>query len=479
MRRPRAPLAVLAAVVLVAVTTGVARAHELTGSRFEAPVPLAPLLVGAGLTVAATAAFLAASRSPRVRPLRAVLPVAGGDAPTGIGGGGSTRTPTGVGEEGRPDRRLGTVPPSVARPLRLAASVGFLALFVGMLAAGLVGSRSPLDNPLTLFVWAVWFKGLGLVSALAGSPWRVLSPWRTLYRGFVALEGRTIALRSYPTGLGHWPAFVGFVLLFGVVENLTVVPRTVSLTVLVVAGYALVMLAGGLLFGPVWFDRADPLSVLYGLFGRVAPLHFDRRDDGGSVVRLRAPWPGGRPVPDLAVSLFVVAAVYTVSFDGFDGTPEYRTLADASRELTGLGAFVDLPLYLGGLALFLATFALVARPADRAGAGLRAATIRLAPTVLPIAVAYEVAHNYPYALSRAGRLLGTLVGWGGEPLAWLPLSAFWASQVALVVAGHVVAVVAVHVALRGRPHRTEAPLTGAMIGYTMLSLWIISRPVVA
>ncbi|WP_254534547.1 hypothetical protein [Halomarina litorea] len=456
MRRSSATLAGLLALVSLAGATGVARAHELGGTRFEAPIPLPLLLVGAGLTVGVTAAVLA--RADR------------GDRPP------ASEDPTDGGEWER-SRRLGTVSPTIGRTLRTVVSVGFLAVFVGVLLAGLFGSRNALDNPATLFVWAVWFRGLGLVSALAGSPWRVLAPWRIIYRGFVALEGRTVGPFDYPERLGHWPALVGFLLLLGVGENLTVAPRTVSLTVLVVVAYALVMLAGALLFGPVWFERADPLDVLYRLFGRVAPLRFRRTGKGGYTVHLRVPWGSGGAVADAAVAAFVVAAVYTVSFDGFDGTPEYRTLAESLGRATGLGPLVDLPLYLAGLLAFVGTFALVAR-LTRSGP-TRGALVALAPTVLPIAVAYEVAHNYPYVLSRAGRLVEVLVGVGADPLAWLSVPAFWASQVALVVAGHLVAVVAAHLALRGRPARAEVPLTAAMVGYTVLSLWIISRPVVA
>jgi hypothetical protein len=56
--------------------------------------------------------------------------------------------------------------------------------------------------------------------------------------------------------------------------------------------------------------------------------------------------------------------------------------------------------------------------------------------------------------------------------------------VVLIVGGHVVAVVAAHrVAVRRyqRPwavRRGHLPLVLVMIGYTILSLWIISRPLV-
>jgi hypothetical protein len=63
--------------------------------------------------------------------------------------------------------------------------------------------------------------------------------------------------------------------------------------------------------------------------------------------------------------------------------------------------------------------------------------------------------------------------------------AFWGSQVVLVVVGHVVAVVAAHLAATARygsprrARRAHLPLVVVMVGYTVLSLWIISRPVVA
>jgi hypothetical protein len=66
----------------------------------------------------------------------------------------------------------------------------------------------------------------------------------------------------------------------------------------------------------------------------------------------------------------------------------------------------------------------------------------------------------------------------------LSLPAFWASQVLLVVAGHVVAVVAAHhVAVERYPSRSAArrghlPLVVLMVGYTVLSLWIVTQPVV-
>lgn len=68
---------------------------------------------------------------------------------------------------------------------------------------------------------------------------------------------------------------------------------------------------------------------------------------------------------------------------------------------------------------------------------------------------------------------------------WLSLPAFWASQVVPIVVRHVIAVVAAHlVAAERYPRLADArrghlPSVAPVVGYTVLSLWIVSRPVVS
>ena len=448
----------------VALLSGVASAHQVGGTRFDAPLPLSLLFVGAGATVALTAAWAGAT----------------------------DRRPSDLAP-----RRVASLSPRTGTLLTGSARALFLAAFAGALYAGLFGKQAGAENFATVFVWPVWVRGVALVAILAGNPWPVISPWRTVYDALARLEGDEVALLgTYPSRLSEWPALVGFVAGVGVVENLTVVPRSPRLTATVLAAYALAMVAGGVCFGREWFRRADALAVLYRRFGRVSPVESSRRSDGGVAFALRPPWRGatGR-VRTLAVAAFVVATVYTVSFDGFTGTPEYQTLLFSSRTFLGAGPVVSVVLYAVGFAAFLAAFALVAAVTERlAGAddaSPRSAALALAPPVLPIAAAYEVAHNYPYAVRNAGRL-ATVLGdrltgatVSVDPLWWLSLPAFWWSQVLLIVFGHVAAVVAAHGVVRDRygvaadARRAHGPLTVLMVGYTVLSLWIVSRPVVA
>lgn len=442
MRRLRRLLFTLVGVASLAVP---AAAHQL-GTRFDAPLPLSLLFVGAGATVAVTALLLAWT----------------------------DETPTS-------QRQLWAVSAFVSRGVRAFGRALFLIAFVAALVDGVTGPRAPLGNFATLFVWPLLLKGVALLSVLAGSPWRTLSPWRMLYDALTWLEGRELQLRPYPA-VGDWPAFVAFLLVVGVAENLTQLPQRPALTAGLLAVYATVMLLGGLVFGPRWFEHADALGVLYRLLGRAAPLQVLRDDSCSAVLVARVPWRDCRDRLSPSAVAFVVAAVYTVSFDGFAESPEYRTLFYGVRDALDVGPTVSILLYLVGLAGFLLAFVAVARLVGVLG-DVEAPELAFAATVVPIAAAYEVAHSLSYVVTYLGQLPRAVGGGSIDLLFWLPLSTYWGIQVVLVVVGHVVAVVAAHAVARRLvdDHRealvANLPLVALMVGYTVLSLWIISRPV--
>jgi hypothetical protein len=491
-----------------------ASAHGVGSSKFDAPVPLPFLFAGAAATIALTALLVGAVSEPTTDEGRAPAPTGAAGASEANASGASAReastskTNSGGRTAAAPAREseipvsgrvVAAVPPSVARGIRLGAQLGFLAFFVGAILAGLFGTQTGVESPTTTFVWPVWIKGVGLYAVLLGSPWAALAPWRTLYAGLCRLDGTEISLfDSYPGWLGFRPALVGFVVLVGILEPLTIVPRSPRLTAAVIAGYGALMIGGAVLFGRRWLDEADAFAVLYGLLGRVAPVRPHRTDAGGYRIALRAPWRGpARSAADLTVVAFAVATVYTVSFDGFTSTPEFQRLLFGVRDALGVGGVVSLLYYLVGLCVFVGLFVAVSWVMQRAAGSRAVGDWRpiarvFAPTVLPIAAAYELAHNYPYALGGLGALparVESLVANAAAdpitPLGWLSVEAFWYSQVLLIVCGHAIAVIAAHrVALaygedQRDARRLHAPLVALMIGYTVLSLWIVSRPVVA
>ncbi|WP_435333037.1 hypothetical protein [Haloarchaeobius sp. TZWWS8] len=480
MRRLRRALATASFALLLLV--GTASAHGVT--TFAPPIPTSLLLVGAAGTVALTAAVLGRMES---------MPTAD-------------------------ESVLFALPASTARGLGWLARGSFLLGFCWAIVAGLTGPQQPVQFA-TVFVWPVWFKGVLVVSALVGSPWRWLSPWATAYDLLSWLEGRDVSLADYPERLGTWPAAVGFLLLVGVVENLTVVPTRPRLTAALVAIYAVVMLGGAAVFGRAWFERADPLGAFYRLVGRVAPLRVRReRADGtrepshptsdsshptsdsshptsdsshptsepsGYAFVRTSPWDAcSRPLSDSGAAALAVAAVYTVSFDGLVETSSFQSLLFDARSI--VGAYAGIALYVGGFLAFLGSFWLVVHLAARLGGGrTRACALAFGSTLLPIAVGYDVAHNYPYVVRNLVELVELAAGTTlvEAPLGWLSASAFWGSEVLLIVLGHVAAVLAAHaVSMRlfdgpAAARRGHAPLVVLMVGYTVLSLWVLSRPI--
>jgi hypothetical protein len=145
-------------------------------------------------------------------------------------------------------------------------------------------------------------------------------------------------------------------------------------------------------------------------------------------------------------------------------------------------------------ALYGACARLMARAAGEPAPGLLAR--RFVLTLLPIAIAYHVAHYLPFLL-LAGQLVIPLasdpfgVGWDllGTSLYRIDIGIvdarfIWYTAATAIVAGHVLAVYLAHATALGvfgdprRAVRSQIPMLVLMVGYTMVSLWILAQPIV-
>jgi hypothetical protein len=170
----------------------------------------------------------------------------------------------------------------------------------------------------------------------------------------------------------------------------------------------------------------------------------------------------------------------------------------------GLGLGLDLLQVIKSVALaaiplgFLLVYYLVSVLVARAGGDRDwpGAALALAMSLVPIAIAYHLAHYYTYLL-LAGQFMIPLIsdplglGWDLFGTAGYQLdqgvvdaTTVWYVALITIVAGHVIAVYVAHLsALR---HFGEAraafysqiPMMVLMVAYTMSSLWIISQPIV-
>jgi hypothetical protein len=482
---------------LIAAGSPAAVAAHAIGGTFQLPVPLGLYLAGAAFAVAASFVVAAVvSRAP--------------------------------GEDTR--YRLRAVSPSLAGVLRTALRLLGVAWWYGAIVVGFViGDISPLP---AVLLWVGLWVGLPIVAVLLGNPWPSLSPFRTT---FAAIEwiaqrfgtGWVDAGIAYPARLARWPAVVLLAVMIWAELILpgSAVARTVAGLML---GYTALTLAGMLIFGQItWLRHAELFEVYLGWFGRVGPVGRASRDatlcrgcgDGCDPARCVdcpecsaaaddhereagvRPWVTG--LTDVvragwSDAAFIVLALAGVSYDGMRETGFGAALLDTLLPpvqsvfgITGTTFLVVETIAFGLVfgAFWLAFFAVVSathalgepdrRPSLARTSGAYAATL------LPIAAGYLVAHYLTLVIQGAVWLPSLLA----DPLMslaptldWIPTVLVWYLSVAAIIGGHVAAIVLSHQhALRDAPRHpviAGLPMVALMIGYTVLSLWIIAQPIV-
>jgi hypothetical protein len=464
------PIAAVAA-TLVALPHS-ANAHALA-QRYDLPLPLGFFLVAAGAAVAVTFVILALTvRRPKASQDRVFA--------------------------------SGTLPAVLVITVQT-LSVALLLLIV---AAGLFGHQNPFKNLTPVAIWVIWWVGLGLVSAFVGNLWTLLNPFAAIFQfaeWLASRRGRRLSPQwPYPAWLGAWPA-CALLLIFAWLELIAPgrdVPRHIAIGITVYAGLTF---AGFFVFGrEVWLKSGDIFSVLFDLFGRFAPLQL--LSNRGWHWRLR-PYASGlhahQPL-DASMTAFTLLALGTVTVDGLMETPLWATFVEQVLASVGKPAspqaymllatalLVTGPLLLA--ALYFAVVSLMARitggPDPRALAG----TFVL--SLVPIAIAYHLAHYFSL-LAIAGQFIIPLAsdpfgfGWDlfGTMLYRIDIGIvdarfIWYLAVAAVVTGHMIAVWLAHVTAARvyadpRAARTsQYPMLILMVGYTMLSLWILAQPIV-
>ena len=389
-------------------------------------------------------------------------------------------------------------------------NVAASAVLVGLVAAGLEGSRDPLVNPLPLSVWTLMWVGLTFVHAVLGYLWPVVNPWTAFAHLVRRIVGRTgdhdAGVLDWPEALGAWPA-VALLVLFAWFELVHPAPQDPAILAFAVAGYSVLTVAGMVLFGnATWERNVEIFSRFFRIVSWLAPL---RTIEEGGTRRLAATFPGARllrvdSLPAAGV-VFVVVALATVSFDGLSRTFWWLDLVGENPlEHPGRTALVGRnTLGLAGAAAALLAAYVVTAAAGARWSGSSAAAVlrRFVVSIVPIAFGYHFAHYLPSFLVDAQYALKALsdpldLGWNLLGTRDLHVTAsflthhasvelIWYAQTAAIVAAHVAAVVVLH-ALAGDSRegraaaiRGELPLTVLMIGYTLFGLWLLSTPVAA
>ncbi len=455
MTRRRAGLAVLAAGGLLLATASPAFAHGL-GGRSDLPLPVWMFAYGAAGALIVSFAALAV-----------FWPVARLEG--GVDG-------------------LVLVPSSrsnVVDGLARAGRVVGVALYVVVLAAALFGPGEAQDNLAPAVVYIILWVGLTFLCAVVGNVWGVISP-------FPALAAVTTRIRRQPEGvepepyrLGHWPAamlLLAFVWLELVYPD-RADPRQLGVIILL---YTAVVLAGAAKWGAPFLRDGEGFAGFFGIISAAGIVH---RDDEGQL-RLRPPLSG---LPMLRVLPGTVAVILialgSTSFDGLSRTRVWLDLVgNLGKWPLTVALTFGLLLMIGVVGLaYVGAMAVVARRVDRP---LEEMTTAFAHTLVPIVVAYAVAHYFSFLvfegqaalalasdpLGRGWNLLGT-ADWVIDYQAVSPRVVSWV-QVLAIIGGHIAGVVLAHDrALALFPDedatRSQYPLLVTMVLFTVGGLTLL------
>jgi hypothetical protein len=424
-------------------------AHQLSKS-FESRLPLAVYLAGAGGAVGLSFLFVL------LRDIRAEPPREGG--------------------------RQWKLPASIRYLLRAIGLIGWTWIMVQAAYGG--DSDAEVSH---LFAWVYGWVGVALVSAFVFPIWTWLDPFRTLHdigARLLRLAGVAgIEAAPYPTGLGRWPAVIGFA---GVIWLELVAFGAGSRTLgLIIAGYTVFTLAMMAQFGRrTWSENGESFSVWFTLLGRLAPLALvkggsddtlRRRDFAGGLLE------GGWVLSDVAM---VALGTGSILFDGLSQTQPWVNVF-------GLPAALPQTLLLAAfLGIIVGAALVVSRLVGVAGTGAG---------LLPISVGYLLAHYFTYLLidgqriviaisdplQRGSDLFGTAFF---QPVSsWIPPGLVWTLQLGAVVGGHMIGAWAGHVVSAGQVRAgavaaalreirvRQVPLAVVMVALTTLTLWSLGQ----
>ena len=403
--------------------------------------------------------------------------------------------------EQAPERRVAGVPRFLA-PLLGAIGLAFFGLVV---YAGFAGSQTTTNNLAPTVVFVLFWVGIPVASVLFGDVFKALNPWRAAARAVAWLAGKVSrgglpAPMPYPARLGRWPAAIG-ILAFAWIELVYSGRGDPSNLAVLALAYMAVQFVGMSLYGiEPWNRYGDAFGVYFGLIARMSPLRWTRT---GLFVRQPLSGLTNLDIVPGTVAL-VILIIGTTSFDGFSGGPAWGTIGPDLTSLfgdmgLGQGSALELTFTLGLVVVVLIVGGMYRLGVigmgsiDPQGASTQELAARFAHTLVPIGLAYVVAHYFSllaYEGQRMAYLVSDPLGTGANifgthnatvDYTWISATTIWYVQVAALVIGHVAGLVLAHeralVSFDDDSQlatRSQYWMLVVMIAFTSLGLWLLS-----
>ncbi len=334
-----------------------------------------------------------------------------------------------------------------ARPILPILGVSSLLLVIGQIVPDILGLERDSTRPTIapVMVWVVFWLVVPFASSLIGSWYTDINPWRTV-AGRSQTDKSQILKR-----FGVWPAAIIFIAFtwFELVSPNSGDPTTLGVAALVYTTFLLVVMV---LFGRETGLSFDAFTSYNRLFSAISPV--GRNGEGRLIWRgwLRSltvipEWSG--------LWVFVVAMIGTISYDGASDTNWFDDITfGLVRSTGGQTVLLILAVVVVGLGYWLISL-VVAKLTDTGVTAIHVAQ-RFAHTLVPIALAYAVAHYFTLIIFEGQQLVAAIsdpfgLGWDlfgtadrrveffiatGEPI--------WYFQLASIVGGTVLGVALAH-----------------------------------
>ena len=337
-------------------------------------------------------------------------------------------------------------------------------------------------GPIVVYAW--FWVGLAIAHALLGNLWATLSPFDTVGRLVGFDDDETT---PYPASWGRWPAAI-FLFAFVWVELVQPFASTLGHLGILIVVYALVQILGMQRYGrKTWLENGEAFGVYFGLIAGIAP--FTRDAEGRVVTR---PFLSGlaRVEPRPGLLAVIMVALGSTTFDGLSRSGWWTT------STARFGGFTRTLVFTAGLlaviGLVTLAYVLAMRAAARVvGGEWHPLAVRFAHTLVPIMLAYVVAHYFSFLVLEGQLGLVRLsdpfgLGWDlfgtsdwSVNLALVSPNTIWYVQVAAIVVGHIGGVILAHdraIAMFDREAavRTQYALLAVMVLFTASGLLILS-----
>jgi hypothetical protein len=364
-------------------------------------------------------------------------------------------------------------------------SVAVLLLIV-VIAAGIIGSQNPTQNFAPVFFWIYFVLGVGILSMIIGNLWDKINPWRTI----------TEWIHIEPRG-GQLSGLVGVVLLLALfwlelVSGQSFIPRVLGM---ILTTYTLINLVMAQFYHN-WYQDGEVFAVLFSFIGKLA--HFKIGDNNRSLVIVSENKKlGGDYSPWWmlgAASILLAGA----SFDSLQETVMWFRWLDAlgfasSSKLAPTIGIILAPLPF--LLTYLLAIWIMKKLVSSTYSTLDLAQ-RFVLSLIPIAFGYTLAHNFSLTIVTAPQILALIsdpfgFGWNlfgtasfSQTNLLLGAKMVWFIEIGFIVLAHIVGVLYAHILAINvfkNPKvalKSQYPLVILMIGFTVMTLWLLSQPLV-